>query len=303
MQDVWDIEVEEDHSYVAQGLIHHNSSANPNLQNLSPSIRPLFWAGEGRTFVECDLSNAETRVWAALSGDSQLQAALNEQDMHLAIAALVYGKPAESVTPDERTLTKRFVFGGAYGAGARTLAMKTGVSEQHAQSVLTAMKRAFPQAYQYMEAQKELALQQGYVSTFMGRKRRPSGLTSSNERVREEALLQAGNAPIQGTAVECCFVGWLKAVGALAKAGIDAHTEAQVHDSVLINVPLQEAERARDIVAKAMTDAIPQLGVPMPVKTEISERWGGDLAVEDVVKEVTGSELDLPANGYDNVDN
>lgn len=33
IQDVWDISVEGDHSYLAQGLIHHNSSEDPNIQN------------------------------------------------------------------------------------------------------------------------------------------------------------------------------------------------------------------------------------------------------------------------------
>jgi hypothetical protein len=31
-EEVWDIEVEEDHSYVAHGMVHHNSCRGPNVQ-------------------------------------------------------------------------------------------------------------------------------------------------------------------------------------------------------------------------------------------------------------------------------
>lgn len=34
VRDVWDIEVEEDHSYLSQGFVNHNSCKEPNLQNI-----------------------------------------------------------------------------------------------------------------------------------------------------------------------------------------------------------------------------------------------------------------------------
>ena len=42
---------------------------------------------------------------------------------------------------------------------------------------------------------------------------------------------------------------------------------------MLYNVPESEAETAREIIEEAMTDAIPQLGVPMPVDIEVTRYW------------------------------
>lgn len=63
---VWDIEVEEDHSYLAGGIFHHNSS-NPNLQNipirtkLGKLIRDAFIPKQGNVMGAVDASQIEMR--------------------------------------------------------------------------------------------------------------------------------------------------------------------------------------------------------------------------------------------------
>lgn len=66
---VWDIEVEEDHSFLAHGLIHHNSYNSPNLQQipardpeLGPMIRSLFLPEEGDQWAAIDFSQQEPRI-------------------------------------------------------------------------------------------------------------------------------------------------------------------------------------------------------------------------------------------------
>src|ERR1035437_2641442 len=80
-QDVWDIEVEDDHSYIAQGFINHNSCRAPNLQNIpvreTPEYRECFIAGEGNVFVIADWSAQEPRIAAYLSGDKRLISIFN----------------------------------------------------------------------------------------------------------------------------------------------------------------------------------------------------------------------------------
>lgn len=79
VQGVWDLEVEEDHSYCAQGLIHHNST-KPNLQNLPKSLRPMIVARPGYTFVDADFSQCEVRVAGALSQDINMKRAAEAAD-------------------------------------------------------------------------------------------------------------------------------------------------------------------------------------------------------------------------------
>lgn len=47
-------------------------SSSPNVQNFQPSVKRIFRAGEGKKFVAVDLSQAELRVMAYFSRDSEL---------------------------------------------------------------------------------------------------------------------------------------------------------------------------------------------------------------------------------------
>ncbi len=64
IEDVFDIEVEDDHSFISQGFINHNSSSKPNLQNVPVrfdeyNIRKAFIPEEGHKFLISDYCLAE----------------------------------------------------------------------------------------------------------------------------------------------------------------------------------------------------------------------------------------------------
>ena len=98
IKDVWDIEVEEDHSYVAQGFVNHNSSSGENMQNLPSvvgihNIKKIFVPAdrENNVFVNADAKAAEVRIYAAYSKDANLIKALNDgMDPHSFFAAMTY---------------------------------------------------------------------------------------------------------------------------------------------------------------------------------------------------------------------
>ena len=95
---VWDIEVEEDHSYVAQGFVNHNSSSDENLQNIPlaigiHNIKKMFIPSdrENMVIVNDDAKAAEVRLYAAYSGDKALITALNNgMDPHSFFSGMVY---------------------------------------------------------------------------------------------------------------------------------------------------------------------------------------------------------------------
>lgn len=70
---VWDITVEEDHSYWAEGCFHHNS--NPNMQNLpvrgryGKTIKTCFAPPPGWLFAGADFSSLEDRISALTTKD------------------------------------------------------------------------------------------------------------------------------------------------------------------------------------------------------------------------------------------
>jgi hypothetical protein len=72
---VWDISVEEDHSYWAEGVFNHNSDS-PNQQNLPSSgndfakyIKQMVAAPEGWLFVGADFSSLEDKIITLLTRD------------------------------------------------------------------------------------------------------------------------------------------------------------------------------------------------------------------------------------------
>lgn len=157
---VWDIEVAEDHSYTAGGLVHHNSSSGPNLQQMprdrdllgvATSVRSSFVAGLGRRLVSLDYSGIELRVLALLSGDEQLLQDVVEGDVHSEVAAVIAGHPIDKTTragKAARQAAKGVSFGIIYGSGAGGLATTMRTSLGNAQLYIDFWENRYPDAFQ-----------------------------------------------------------------------------------------------------------------------------------------------------------
>jgi len=95
-QDVWDIEVEADHTYLAGGFVNHNSSAGPNLQNISrdKTIKKIFVpSAPKRVFIQSDLSQAELRIAASLAFEEKMLKVYKEDgDLHTRTGLLIVPK-------------------------------------------------------------------------------------------------------------------------------------------------------------------------------------------------------------------
>jgi len=93
---VYDIEVEDDHSYAACGIFHHNSDPNgqnlPNRGELAKAYRRIFIPSDGFKFAEVDLSQAELRVAACMANEREMIRIYQEGgDIHSATAAAIMG--------------------------------------------------------------------------------------------------------------------------------------------------------------------------------------------------------------------
>jgi len=102
---VWDIEVEEDHSYLAHGLFHHNSCQDPNLQQLPRDgvVKSMFTSRfkERGCIYQADLSQIELRLLAAACGDSMMvKAYFDDIDLHSQTTSLIFGVKYEEFSKD-----------------------------------------------------------------------------------------------------------------------------------------------------------------------------------------------------------
>ncbi len=255
------------------------SSSEPNLQNIpirteiGQKVRRAFVVREpGYVLLAADYSQIELRIVAHLSRDPKLIEAFNSNlDIHASTASLVFNVSVGEVTSDMRRLAKTVNFGIIYGLSAFGLAPRAGVSQTEARAFIDSYNATYSGLYAYMEGIKAEAVERGYVSTMLNRRRYLPEVRSPLRGLREEALRQAINMPIQGTAADMIKLAMIRLAERLPAAGLRGKLILQVHDELLLRVPEAELRETAELVRDTMENALP-LSVPVKVDLE----WGHD---------------------------
>ena len=255
------------------------SSSDPNLQNIpirgedGKEIRKAFIPEPGCLFFSADYSQIELRVMAHLSQDPNMIEVFREgKDLHAATAANIYKKPIEEVTRDERTKSKRANFGIIYGITVFGLAERLDIPRDEAKMLIDGYFATFPEVHDYMEKSKEVARQQGYVTTLFGRRRYLPDINSANSVVRGFAERNAINAPIQGTAADIIKVAMIHIFQRFKAEGIKSKMILQVHDELNFSVYPDEKEKVERIVIEEMQNAF-QMAVPLVADFGFGDNW------------------------------
>ncbi|MHB8511275.1 MAG: DNA polymerase I [Actinomycetota bacterium] len=256
------------------------SSENPNVQNipvrtdLGRKIRRAFIAGfENHTLLVADYSQIELRVLAHITHDEGLmQAFANDEDIHSATAAKVFGFPIDEVPKDLRNRAKMINYGLSYGMSPYGLAQRLGIATDEAAEFIDAYFKGFPGVAGFMESVVKQAYKDGYTVTMLGRRRYLPELNSSNPRLRGLGERQALNAPIQGSAADIIKLAMLKADEGLRTEGLRARMVLTVHDELIFEVPNEELTATTEAVRSLMEHAYP-LDVPLKVDIASGASW------------------------------
>lgn len=254
------------------------SSTDPNLQNipvrsdLGKRIREAFVPAEGNVFVSADYSQFELRLAAVLANDEHMIADFNADiDIHAKTAAEVYGIPIEQVTKNQRRDAKVINFGVLYGMSPHGLAAATGMTFTAAKQFIDDYFRVRIAIRHYIDETVTKAKNDGYVETYFGRRRPTPDVKSSNYMVRSGAERQAANMPIQGTEADLMKMAMIKVEQEIDGFGVQV---LQIHDSILVECPEENAEKVRDILRDTMENIYPDFGVKLKVDTSIGKNWG-----------------------------
>lgn len=255
------------------------SSSDPNLQNipirtdLGRQIRKGFVAAPGRTFLAVDYSQIELRVMAHFSGDDAFVTAFKEGiDVHKQTASVIFDVPIGEVTGYMRGQAKTVNFATLYGQGPFSLARQLGISREDAKEFIATYFERFSGVRDFLDAQVEMAKEQGYVETLMGRKRYVPELRSGSWNIRQFGERVAQNTPIQGTAADLMKKAMIDLQAALDAADSGAKLLLQVHDELLLEVPDGEVDAVRDLVVSHMEGAV-ELHVPLEVDWGVGRDW------------------------------
>ena len=193
-------------------------------------------------------------------------------DIHRTTAAKVFGVAPEDVTPELRKKAKAVNFGIIYGIGDFSLAQDLGISRIQAKKYIDSYLAGFPKVSEYLVGIREKARQDGYVTTYFGRRRYIPELFSSNKNLQHFGERVAMNSPIQGTAADIIKIAMIRVDRELKERGLDARLILQVHDELLVEADRSCAEEALKILVDGMEGAV-QLSVPLEVDAHVGDTW------------------------------
>ena len=255
------------------------SSTEPNLQNiptrteLGKKLRKVFKAEEGKIFLDADYSQVELRVLAHMSGDQTMIDAFNSgADIHTISASQVFKVPVEEVSKQLRSKAKAVNFGIVYGISEFGLAEQIDIKRNEAKQYIEQYLETYHGIRDFMADVVEEAKRKGYVQTIFNRRRYIPELSSNNYMVRKFGDRAAMNTPIQGTAADIMKIAMIKVYNELNNRGLKSKIVLQIHDELLLEVPLEEKEEVANLLKDCMESAA-TLKVPLSVEVEEGKNW------------------------------
>lgn len=245
------------------------SSSSPNLQNIPSShqnvkafdydypIKRIFVSRfEGGAIAQLDYSALEMRVLALIAKDENMtQAFLENKDTHKNTASIVFGKPEEEVTKDERQASKKVAFGISYGQGTPALAEELNISNKEAEEIYNKFLANKPKIRHFIEDTHAFVEANGYVETLQGHRRILRDVWG-DQQTKAGALRQSVNTIIQGTGAYLTNLAVVMIGDYLEQQGKRSKLVATVHDSIVLDMPHEEIAEVAS-VAKFIMENLP----------------------------------------------
>ena len=159
-----------------------------------------------------------------------------------------------------------------YGISSFGLSQRLHCGRDEARKIIEGYFASFPSIRNFIDSTLRFARENGYVETLFGRRRYIADINSRNGSVRAIAERNAVNAPVQGSAADIIKLAMIAVDSALRKEGLRSKMILQIHDELLLEVPLDELERVREILIREM-EGVTELSVPLTVECNYGKNW------------------------------
>jgi DNA polymerase-1 len=296
---------------------YRSSSSDPNFQNIpirdpmiGKLIRQCFIARPGHVLVEIDYGALEVRIAACYHHDPTMVKYIRDgYDLHRDMAAQCFKLPRDKVPKDARQHAKgAFVFAEFYGdyfkgvapnlwslIGRHDLQTVEGVDlythlasngverlgacrhgeraepgtyERHIQRVEDHFwNKRFPVYTKWKQDWWNAYLRTGGFHT-------KTGFSVEGIYTRNQVI----NSPIQGSAFHCLLWSLIRMVAAIRKNKMRSRVVGQIHDSIVLDVHLDELAdilaMAKHILTVALPKAWPWITVPLDADAEVAPKGG-----------------------------
>ena len=240
--------------------------SEPNIQGFPNSIKEFFVPEEGYVYIMGDYSQLELRVLAEMAKEPNMIRAFKEdRDIHAETAAFIFQKDVSLIDDGERVLGKKINFSQCYGVssyGLRKILKKQGIEVTQTQA--DCIRSLFYKKYPNIHRLHDTLLTTDVIRSIGDR-------SWTNIPKGDVKRL---NLPVQASAAE----GFKQALDLLVKS-LREHPRWKfvnvIHDEILLEVPLAESEKAKDILEKSMIQGMETIlkVVPVVVNMKIQNNW------------------------------
>lgn len=256
------------------------SSTEPNLQNIPTrteegrELRKAFVADEGYILCDADYSQIELRVLAHLADEQNLiDAFANSEDIHTKTASQVFHVSKEEVTHEMRSRAKAVNFGIVYGISDYGLSRDLNIPRKESKLYIDNYLKYFSNIDKYMKSIVEQGKQDGYVTTYFGRRRNIPELASRNFNIRSFGERIALNTPVQGTAADIIKAAMVGVYKRLKSNKMKSRLILQVHDELIIEAYEPELNEVKKILKEEMENVVDTFKVQLKSDVNVGRSW------------------------------
>lgn len=309
--DVYDFTVPEyENALLSCGVFVHNCTADslrwkskmhtiPGGSQVKKFYTSRF---EGGTLIMPDYSAMEVRALAGTCNCKKMYEILKDPDadFHKMTASMIFKKPINEITKDERKFSKSATFAINYGQDVKAFAQNycNGDIDQ-ANQIYDGFFGAYPEVKQFIEDKHKEYLETGKVSTMTNSFivieediEHPKKGRNANLRVAQNAPIQSASSCIAGCVVyELCDY--------VKKENLKSKPMCFIHDSIEVDVHPYELIKVISVFKQKLYE-IPnvQYGLPSKADFALGKSLGHEieLKVWEPNKELTKAHLVLEGN-------
>ena len=264
------------------------SCSSPNLQQIpSDQVYRDCFEGEGSNmFWGADLSGAELKILASLSGDTvMLDLIKNDGDIHgfAATQVLRYLKNDQTLIVDKnnnkefRGKMKNVIFSLLYGSGVNKIAELLDISVNKAEDVYKILKKTFPQTFVYLEEVSNFGVSKGYVifeKKWNGRRWFPEIFSGATKSQKSAVERYSKNSPIQGTNAVMIKKIMVDLYEFIEINKLSSRIIASIHDEIIIELGEKEEIYSKEFENIMLESSNYFLdGVKMESESYICKHW------------------------------
>lgn len=259
---------------------------------------------DNRYLITADYSSQEIRILADKTQERSMIAFLNgeDQDFHSFSARRMWEIPEGTPVPkDKRQAAKILSFLIAYGGGAVNLARKLKIPLEKAEETISFFYKSYPALEPYFKKVHRDSQEKGYIliesfvrrksfipnwEEFLNLKRiidlsRQTGIKADSLNwkrfftVKGQIERTSQNYGIQGQAASMTKLALVLFRHYIKKEGLDAHLVACVHDEIIVESDIAQAQRVGEILRESMLYAgrIFCTSVAMTSEQNIGKHW------------------------------